>query len=37
MRSISCGNELILCVYTMSMFMVWAGNVEVYISGMEAV
>ena len=28
MRSMSCGYELILCDYTMSMFMLWIGNVE---------
>jgi len=37
MRSISCGYELILCDYTMPMFMLWKNNVEGYISGMRVV
>lgn len=32
MRLVSCGYELILSDYTMSMFMLWTGNVEGYIS-----
>ena len=32
MRSISYGYELILCVYTMPMFTLWACNVERYTS-----
>ena len=34
MRLVSCGYELILCDYTMSML--WKGYVEGYISGMKA-
>ena len=37
MRLISCGYELILYACITPMFMLWTGNVEGYISGMEAV
>jgi len=37
MRSVSCGCELILCDYHMSMFMLWAGNVKGYIRKMKEV
>ena len=34
MRLVSCGYDLILCDYTMSIFMLWTSNVEGYIGGM---
>lgn len=35
MRSVSCGYELILCDYIMSML--WIGYIEGYVSQMKAV
>ena len=34
-RSVSCGYELKLCVYT--IFMLWTCNAKGYINGMKAV
>ena len=34
MGIVSCGYELKLCDYTMSMFMLWTNNAKGYISGM---
>jgi len=35
MRLVSCVYDLILCAYTMPMFMLWIGNAEGYINGMK--
>jgi len=37
MRLVSCGYDLILCVYTMHMFMLWTCNVERYITRVKVV
>ena len=37
MRSVSCGNELILYDSTIPMFVIWTGNVEGYISEVKVV